>query len=108
MADIELAPSASSTRVVTAKNGDGTAFNLTGYTMRIEWVSENDPTDKGSASVSITSAASGLASYTFSASTMRLKPNVQYLVRFVADNNGTPTPLGAEGGAPLTLRVSSV
>lgn len=109
MADIELSPTGTSARTITAKNGDGTARDLTGLTVSIVWRTTDGQPDGGQAAVTVSDAATGLCSYTFDAAAMRLRQGVNYAVRLLTvDGQGAATALGAEGGAPITMRVGEV
>lgn len=109
MADIELSPTGSSPRIIYAKAGDGTPIDLTGYSASIAWRATDGQPDGGQDAVTIATPATGVCEFTFSAQAMRLRRGVEYAVRIVVDDgNGNVTPLGAEGGAALTMRVGEV
>lgn len=104
--DIELEAGTTETRTLRAKNGDGTARNITGKRMRIHWRPTSGGGDGGDSELTVTDATNGVMTFAFDANAMGLRGGTTYDVRITEDNNGSVVRLGAEGGAHLTMRVS--
>lgn len=104
MADINVQRGHDASRILTIKDRDGVAINLTNKTIVVRYRRSDGAGTVQSGTASISDAAAGKAAYTFPASHFQTA-NVTYDVRVRV----APAPDGTDGdfpdGAPLSLFV---
>ena len=103
MADIELESGTITTRTFTLEDASGTAVDITGMTVTVRIRELNAESPFIVAACTLVTPADGIISYTFRVSPTTWAAGSTYVVRFVADDNGTLTRY--PDGAPLTAYV---